>query len=430
MRKVYLDEPELSLGDRFGQAFANIGQMAGQAIPQYLMGRQQVLNQEEEKKKQLAQMHQENEAAKRLGIDISGIYDPKIRQAAVEQALKQAGEEKEFGRKTQFLNQVQGMGAKKAPGQAPVAPGSEMGAEQEEGPPFDPSLISDEQILALAAVDPAMARETRMAKDTALKQKSDAQKRERDTFESDRAYHASFTKDTGKEVDKIRATIPIKERSLYYAEDAVINGDQSFFSGDNLAEMTGVDLFRTAKGQQLVLAGKENLLSNMARTSAKAQNLWFEQRLNSMFLRTGLPQEANLMMAKILKGELEAEKAYVEEYDRLAAEDIEKYGFEKKDIETRARANVSPAEKEIFRRTIYQMKEIEEMEMGVNEMKKKVGKPTAKGTPLTFSMMRLYADKFGDKALDKAKKDGYYIPTLEEFKIFQQKDTPFDEQVE
>ena len=262
-----------------------------------------------------------------------------------------------------------------------------------------------------------------------LDRREKKEKINRQTFESERAYHSGYTKETEKKVNDLRTSLPRKEMALNFARNATETGDVSYFSGDKLADATGIDLFRTTKGAQLLTAGKENLLNNMGRVSARAQNIWFEQRLNSMFPKIGQSREANLTTQEMLEGEASIDRAYINEYDRLSDEDEKKYGFVKKDIDKRVANNLKPAEKEILQRTTYRMKEIEEQEKGLSSLKKQVGKDVIKGTPLTMAMARLYKERFGENALKVAEKNGYYIPTLEEFKLFQSRPEEFREQL-
>ena len=63
----------------------------------------------------------------------------------------------------------------------------------------------------------------------------------------------------------------------------------------------------------------------------------------------------------------------------------------------------------------------------VSSIKKEVGKKVIKGTPLTLSMAKLYKDKFGDKALEVAKENGYLIPTYEDYQSYQSRPREFRE---
>lgn len=262
-----------------------------------------------------------------------------------------------------------------------------------------------------------------------MDRRKEEKKTTRQTFESERQYHSGYTKELEKNANLMRDMIPKKEMSLDFARNAIETGDVSFFSPDKLADALGPkgDVFRTAKGAQLITAGKENLLTNISRVSAKAQNQWLEQRMNSMFPKIGQSKEANLTVQEMLEGELALDKAYVNEFDRLSSEDEEKYGFVKKDISKRIHDNIRPLEKEVVKRTTFRMKEIEENEKGLSSLKNQVGKNVVKGTPLTLANARLYKSKYGKEALNVAEKNGYYIPTLEEFKIFQQRPQEFRE---
>ncbi len=249
------------------------------------------------------------------------------------------------------------------------------------------------------------------------------------SFETERAFQSSYSKKAEEDANKLRESLPKKEMALNFARNAVETGDISYFSPDKLADATGIDLFRTSKGAQLVTAGKENLLSNMSRVGSRAQNMWFEQRLNSMFPKIGQSKEANLTVQEMLEGEAEIDRAYLNAFDRLSEEDEKQHGFVKKDITKRAYDSIKSQEKEILKRTTYRMKEIEDQEKGLSGMKSQVGKNVAKGTPLTLAMAKLYKSKFGDNALSVAEKNGYYIPSLEEFKIFQQRPEEFREEL-
>lgn len=257
-------------------------------------------------------------------------------------------------------------------------------------------------------------------REQAKKETKELRKEERTIFEGERTYQTSFSRKAEEEADTLRTTIPKKEMALGFARDAIESGNLEYFSPDKLADATGIDLFRTAKGAQLVTAGKENLLGNLSRVSAKAQNQWMEQRMNSMFPKIGQSKEANLTTQEMLDGEIEMDKAYLKEFDRLAAEDEERYGYVKKDIKKRAQNAAEPRQKEILKKSTFKMKEIEEQEKGLTSLKNQVGKNVPRGTPLTLAMAKLYKEKFGDNALKVAEKNGYWVPTIEEYMMFRE----------
>ncbi len=379
----------------------------------------------------------ENKAIKNTyDIDLSGVKDPKARQAILAESLKGKRKQSELEDFRNIFNPHKNESIPKEDmSQQTMNDESLLPKKNQMQPQQSPEMsmdeqtsmvanIPDEKIVELSLTNPAMAREVRAAKDAASKMILEKEKRSQKLQETERAFHTGYSKEQEKEAETLRTSIPKKEMALSFARDAVETGDLKYFSLDKLADATGIDLFRTAKGAQLVTAGKENLLSNMGRVSARAQNIWFEQRLNSMFPKVGQSNEANLTVQEMLEGEVALDKAYLNEFDRIVEQDEKQYGFTKKDASKRARNNVKPLEKEILARTSYRMKEVEEKERGLGELKKSVGKNVTKGTPMTLAMAKLYKDKYGENALSVAEKNGYHIPTKEEFKIYQ---TPFSQ---
>lgn len=383
-----------------------------------------MLNEKEKKKIQEEQLGEENEfASKYLNLDLSGVRDPKIRQELTKQAYKSklapemqrakydarlgAIKESPFGK--YFLNEQQ---------QETQGPRQDLRNEEgdiEVGNVNVPSKVPQEVIYQAE-----LAGEHGLAQQFTAHNQSieNRDKEERKRFEADRKYHTQFSMKAEQEAEGIRSSLIKKENSLNFARDAIESGDLSYFSKDKLADITGSDLFRTAKGAQLVTAGKENLLSNMSRVTGRAQNMWFEQRLNSMFPKIGQSKEANLTVQEMLEGELALDESYLKEFDKIAERDVQDYGYVKKDISKRANDAIKPVQKEIMQRTTYRMKEIEEQEKGLKDLKSQVGKNVPNGTPFTLAMAKLYSEKFGDNAIDVAKKNGYYIPTIEEFKRY------------
>jgi len=395
-----------SFGEEFGgQLGGGLGQGFAQAFSQA---------------QQQKQMRAENEAAKKMGIDLSGISDPKMRQAIITESLKGQQKQQLQGQKQEYLNQIFGeqeLGQERQKQEMPQQSG------------FDVSSLSDEDIARASALDPNLGRSLQHSKDVALREKRGRENIERKTFESERGYHTQFSKEQEKEAENLRTSLSKKEMSLDLSRNAVESGEVGGLSLANLAKRLNIPEWQTMKGAQLETAIKENLLSNMSRVSAKGQNIWFEQRLNSMMAQIGKSQEANLAAQEILEGEVALDRAYLTNFDKISQDDMQQYGFVKKDIAKRAREQSKPLEKEIMQRTAYRLKEQEEQEKGLPSLQKSIGKNVIKGTPLTLAMAKLYKEKFGKNALNVAQKNGYYIPTLEEFRIFQERPQEFREEL-
>lgn len=394
-------------GENFAQAFSGLLGQGSQFM--------------EQQKAQKMQQQAAQTAKEKFGIDITG-FDPETQKALLVEAFKQQGQQGRLGQKQEFLSQLLGGGQ-------PSQKQGEMlrGDQQIQQQGFDPSQLSDAQIAQVTAVDPNVGRAMMHAKDVALREKREETALEKKEFGEERTYHTQFSKPAEEKVSSLRSALPKQEAALNYARQAIESGEVGAFTMNHLAELTGADSLRNAKGAQLILAAKEQLLPSLGRISAKAQNQYMEKRMASMIPQVGAKDEANLTMQEMLEAEAEMDKAYLSEFDRLAEKDMAEHKFVKKDIEKRARDATKHKDNEIAKRTSYRMKEIEEEAEGLSDLRAKVGKNVTQGTPLTLSMANLYVKKFGDNALDVAKKNGYYIPTREELMIFEQRPEQYRE---
>lgn len=374
-------------------------------------------------KQQNQQMQRENESAKKLGVDLSGITDPQTRQKLLVESLKGQQKNQLMGQKQDFLGKLFNNG----PQENQQSPDQGM---QSVNQGFDPSNVSDEDIARATAMDPTLGRELRAAKDASLEQRRHEENKTQKNLETERTFQTGYSKKYVEKADKIRDSLPRQQQALNYARDAIETGEVGAFSVNALADSIGGvvgDALRNKSGTQLTLAAKEQLLPTLSRISAKAQNQYMEKRISSMIPKAGQSMEANLTMQEMLEAESAMDQAYLSEFDRLSEEDNKTFGYERKDIDKRVHSAIKPLEKHIMQRTNFRLRELEEQEKGLNEMKKSIGKNVVKGTPLTMAMAKLYNDKFGKEALAVAEKNGYYIPTPDEFMSYQKRPEEFRE---
>jgi hypothetical protein len=87
---------------------ARLGMGIGKGLSENRPGQAfvEAMQERKRKKQQAEQLSAENEAAKRFGIDLEGIIDPKMRQSAVADALRARSQEVESKRKQDFLRQL------------------------------------------------------------------------------------------------------------------------------------------------------------------------------------------------------------------------------------------------------------------------------------------------------------------------------------
>jgi hypothetical protein len=126
--------------------------------------------------------------------------------------------------------------------------------------------------------------------------------------------------------DKLRESIPTKEASLYAMKDAIENGDMSFFSLDNLAELTGIEGFRTAKGGQFKTASKNFFISTLSKSGARP-NQFLEKQIADGLPRIGRSKEGNLIGTELAGFEIDVEKKRLELIDQISDEYEKTLGY-------------------------------------------------------------------------------------------------------
>jgi hypothetical protein len=129
-----------------------------------------------------------------------------------------------------------------------------------------------------------------------------------------------------EDADKIRATIPQKRTSLMAMEDAVEEGDMSFFSLDNLAEMTGVEGFRTAKGGQFKTASKNFFINTLQKTGARP-NMFLEKQIADGLPKIGRSKEGNLIGVELAKFDIDYEAKRLEMIDEISDQYMDSLGY-------------------------------------------------------------------------------------------------------
>jgi hypothetical protein len=121
------------------------------------------------------------------------------------------------------------------------------------------------------------------------------------------AGHEEISKAALKSSAERAESLPQKEFALQNMMDAVEQGNLSFFSPDSLADLTGIEAFRTPEGAGFKTAGKEFFLGSLKRAGARP-NQWIEAQIADMLPKIGRSPEANLSVTEALKTEMDIEK--------------------------------------------------------------------------------------------------------------------------
>ncbi len=117
--------------------------------------------------------------------------------------------------------------------------------------------------------------------------------------------------------DEISQALPQKNTALNLMEDSIVQRNLEFLSPDNLAEITGIEGFRSPEGAIFKTAGKEYFLGNISRAGARP-NQWIEQQIADMMAKIGRTTEANLSVTRAFRNELDLDKERVDITNKLS----------------------------------------------------------------------------------------------------------------
>lgn len=298
----------------------NIGRGTAQALPQ-ILGEQE----------QLKRSAQDREALRKLtGLDIS---NPELQKAAMIEQLKgqmkqqQAQQGQEFA--SQLMRQFSGQDStQKSPVEENL--GRTMN-EQQIG--FNPANIPDEAILSLSMSGPQgliAAKELRAQKDAAQKQQMHSEEMGFKREQAERSEAKEITSPLFKEFSSVRKNIPLQEQAILDIQESA----PGIGLRDYIADVTGIEPFRTEKGAKLKTAVKDFFLSDLTRVGARP-NMFIEQQLTEALPKIGRDPKANLIAAEGLKFKVDLQKKRLEIFDRLSEQDREKFGFIKANIESK-----------------------------------------------------------------------------------------------
>lgn len=328
---------------------ANPRQSFGQKLNIGLGRGLESLSQMQQQNQQQQQMHQENIALKQMGIDLTGISDPKARQEFVAAALqganqqqlemlKQQGKQNQIKAKEDYLSKLFG-GFGQDQNQSP-----EMlqGQTQQKQGGFDIKNISDEQIAKVAVIDPNLARVMQSQKDVALREEREEEKRQFELGKEERKREHEIAKVRRKEetevskpvlleLNQARKNIPVQEQSIEDIQNAVADISPL----DYIADVTGFEPLRSASGAKLKTAIKDFFLSDLTRFGGRP-NMFIEKQLAEALPKLGRSKEANLVVAAGMKFKVDLAKKRIEIIDRLAEEDKDKFGYVRGNIDSRA----------------------------------------------------------------------------------------------
>lgn len=206
-----------------------------------------------------------------------------------------------------------------------------------------------------------------------------------------------IAKDTLKRGETLAAELPYKQAALDNMIYALNNKDLSFFSPDNLAEMTGIEGFRSPEGAIFQAAGKEFFMSNLSRVGARGLNQWLERQLRTLQPQIGKSNEANLVLSEIFQADLDVGKKEVELINSIAEDYENKYGYPPRNLSALVTKELSKYSLERQQQAKKQIESIKEHYEPVNKQGQLMRAPDG-------SLRRVEA-----KDIKAAKKAGYRV---------------------
>lgn len=263
--------------------------------------------------------------------------------------------------------------------------------------------LSEEKLIELTGAPDREISEPAKAQLTKIQEDRKFQQKEREAWKK---YGMERAKKVLDRADEISETIPQKQTALNLMKEATLNRNLSFFSPDNIAEITGIEAFRSPEGALFKTAGKEYFLGNISRAGARP-NQWIEQQIADMLAKIGRSRAANLSVERALQNELDLDKSRInftsDVYDEYINDekDLGKIGSE---IGKRMQEFAVKKQKELFN----DLRAIS----AIDEEKPKKFQKVEKDTPLTDYManalLMMFNDDY-DKAKEEAEKLGYQV---------------------
>ena len=134
-----------------------------------------------------------------------------------------------------------------------------------------------------------------------------------------------------KEADQSILDTAQKQSALNAVDYAIENGDLSFWSRDNLANVLGIEGLRTATGAAFINGLKEFLIGSFSRLGSRP-NQWAEQQVDKSLPQIGRNKQANQIVKYSLQNGIDINNHYVETINKLAEQDKQQYGYIKGDL--------------------------------------------------------------------------------------------------
>ena len=190
--------------------------------------------------------------------------------------------------------------------------------------------FSQEQVNAATLLDPNVGRVMQAQNDASDKQ-----------IERKAALHNKANEKYFERITEKSEALPRKQSALDAMANALEGSDLGFFSKDNLAELSGIEGLRTAKGAEFISAGKDFFMGAL-RDSGGRPNQFLEKKVSEMLPKVGRSKEANETVVELLRTENAIQEKQIELSFDLANELEASLGYVPRDLSRRVAQQLKP----------------------------------------------------------------------------------------
>ena len=264
-------------------------------------------------------------------------------------------------------------------------------------------LTDDQLVVASGAPDREVAEPAKAE----LKRRDEERKISQKKEEGKIKIHTDISQDIIKENEKEAQGIIQKKSALELMKQAIASKDLSFFSTDNLADITGLEAFRSPEGALFKTAAKEFFLGSLTRSGARP-NQFLEKQIVEMLPKMGRSTAANLSVTRAFENEIDLQEAKIRITRELADELENKLGYVPRNLgqlrDERLKIYAENKQKEL-NNDLRAYKSIEE----------KTKQPYMKvepGTPISKVVSKAILDQFDKKDPDRVKKAEVFAKEL------------------
>lgn len=214
--------------------------------------------------------------------------------------------------------------------------------------------LSDEELSALIGMGGGIGQAAKDIK----KDRREQQKLMARSQEKREERHSKISEKVLLRADEKAEELPQKEAALENMKNAIEQGNLSYFSPDNLAELTGIEAFRTPEGALFKTASKEFFLGSLKRAGARP-NQWIEQQIQDMLTKIGRSRAANLTVTQALQADIDIERKALQ-LTREIADQLEKeHGYVTRQLGSEVQKQLKPYAEKRQRELEKKLKSIE-----------------------------------------------------------------------